>query len=87
MLYWLIVFVAFIILFYASNRLLAWLKGKGIKINRWIWAVASFLVIIIPKSIFPNMNNIVLGVLYVFCAVFALNFMIEQHDWFVKSKI
>ena len=87
MLYWLLVFIGFIILLVASNFLLKFLKQHGIKINRWIWAAASFLVVIIPKVIFPKMGTPVTIVLLAFCGVFAINFMTEQHQWMIDKKI
>jgi len=82
--YWLIVFVSFIILLGLSQLMLHFLKKKGIKINRWLWAVAAFLVVIVPRLIFPTMNQTITQILYIFCGVFALNFMIEQHAWYQK---
>ncbi|WP_125607197.1 diacylglycerol kinase [Lapidilactobacillus bayanensis] len=87
MLYWLLVFIGFIILLIASNFLLKVLKRRGIKINRWVWAAASFLIVIIPKVIFPKMSAAWTVVLLVFCCVFAINFMTEQHQWMIDKKI
>ncbi|WP_261805999.1 diacylglycerol kinase [Lapidilactobacillus luobeiensis] len=87
MLYWLIVLIIFLALMVVSNYLLKWLRQHKIKIFRWIWAFASFLVVIIPKVIFPHMNSFWSAVIYILCGVFALNFMIEQHRWMVESKI
>lgn len=86
-LYWLLTFILFIALLFFCTRMLKWIKAHGVKINRWVWATAAFLVVILPKAIFPHMNHIILIGLYVLCSIFALNFMIEQHEWFVKSKI
>lgn len=87
MLYWLLVFIGFIILLVASNFLLKLLKNHDIKINRWVWAAASFLVVIIPKVIFPNLSTAWTIVLLAFCGLFAINFMSEQHQWMIDKKI
>jgi hypothetical protein len=86
-LYWFLTFVAFIALLFFCTRFLKWIKAHGIKINRWVWATAAFLVVIIPKALFPHLNSVISIILYVLCSVFALNFMIEQHEWLIKSKI
>ena len=86
-LYWFMTFIAFIALLFFCTRFLKWGKSHGIKINRWVWATASFLVLVIPKAVFPHMNNLISIILYVLCSIFALNFMIEQHEWIVKSKV
>ena len=87
MLYWLLVFIIFVALLIASNFMLKSLKKRGVKINRWIWAAAAFLVVIIPKLIFPHMSTAWTIVLLVFCCVFAVNFMSEQHQWLIDKKL
>ncbi|WP_225046735.1 diacylglycerol kinase [Lacticaseibacillus kribbianus] len=84
MLYWILAFIAFGLLYVLSSYFLAWLKKRHIKISRWIWAFASFLVVIIPYAIWPHMNPVGTVVVFSLCGVFALNFMIEQHA-FVKE--
>lgn len=86
MLYWLLVFGAFIVFLALSHFMMNWMRSKKIKINRFVWAVAAFLVVMIPKAIFPHMGNVWSGVLYILCGVFALNFMTEQHRWVSTSK-
>lgn len=87
MLYWLLVFIFFIALLFASHLMLQALKKRGIKINRWVWAIAAFLVVIIPKVIFPQMSTAWTIALLVFCCVFAVNFMTEQHQWLIDKKL
>ncbi len=84
--YWIIIFISFLLLLALSQWVLAALKKKGIMINRWIWAFASFLIVIIPHLIAKEIPPTIDGILYVFCAVFALNFMIEQHAWYEKNN-
>lgn len=84
--YWIIVFFGFLGLLAASYGTLYLLKKRGIIINRWIWAISSFAVVIVPNLIFQPINQIVSYILYAFCGLFALNFMIEQHDRFVKRN-
>ncbi|WP_125710681.1 diacylglycerol kinase [Lacticaseibacillus porcinae] len=83
MLYWLIIFVGFLLLFALAQWLIAVLKRKNIKINRWVWAWAAFLVMIIPYAIWPHLNNIVSAILYGLCAICAITFMIEEHSYFL----
>lgn len=85
LLYWLLVLIAFLILWWLSTHFLAWLRNHQIKINRWLWAIAAFLVVMIPKGLIKNMPLPWTIVLYVLCAFFALNFMVEQHHWLVTS--
>ncbi|HBL1211031.1 TPA: diacylglycerol kinase, partial [Enterococcus faecium] len=54
--YWLILFFVFIFLLTASHLILNMLATYHIQINRWIWALASFLIVILPKIIVPHMN-------------------------------
>ena len=86
MLYWLFIFIGFLILFVVSQWLLHWLEIRQIKINRWIWGWASFLVVLLPYFIWPKMNHTVLLILFIFCGVFAINFMTEQHKWIQKNS-
>lgn len=83
--YWLFIFVGFFILLGISQFLLAKLKVRGIHINRWLWAVASFLILIVPNVIAPGLPDQVNIGLYILCGVFALNFMIEQRAYVEKT--
>ncbi len=85
--YWLILFFVFIFLLTASHLILNMLATYHIQINRWIWALASFLIVILPKIIVPHMNVLFSWGTYVLCGIFAINFMIEQHRWFITSKL
>ncbi|MGL9730270.1 diacylglycerol kinase [Enterococcus sp. DIV0756] len=79
--YWIAVFVFFFIVLTVSQFLLTKLKKAGIRIHRWIWAFASFLIMILPNVLLPNLSEQVNIFLYALCAVFAVNFMIEQRKY------
>lgn len=76
--YWSIVFVFFFLVLMVSRYSLKKLKSKGVQIHRWFWAAASFLVMIIPNALLPSLSDKMNILLYALCAVFAVNFMIEQ---------
>ncbi|MGI8169659.1 diacylglycerol kinase [Enterococcus lactis] len=85
--YWLILFFVFIFLLTISQLMLNMLAMHQFHINRWVWALASFLIVILPKIILPQMNVLLSWGTYILCGIFAINFMIEQHRWFVTSKL
>ncbi|WP_274661848.1 diacylglycerol kinase [Enterococcus lactis] len=85
--YWLILFFVFIFLLTISQLMLNMLAMRHVHINRWAWALASFLIVILPKIILPQMNVLLSWGTYILCGIFAINFMIEQHRWFVTSKL
>ena len=79
--YWIAVFAFFFIVLTVSQFLLNNLKKAGIRIHRWIWAFASFLIMILPNVLLPNLSEQANIFLYALCAVFAVNFMIEQRKY------
>lgn len=79
--YWFVVGAFFFIVLSVSQFTLKKLEEKGLRIHRWIWAFASFLIMIIPNVLFPNLSDQVNTLLYALCAVFAVNFMIEQRKY------
>lgn len=79
--YWFVVGAFFFIVLTVSQFSLKKLAGKGIRIHRWIWAFASFLIMILPNALLPNLAEQVNILLYALCAVFAVNFMIEQRKY------
>ena len=85
--YWLILFFVFIFLLTISQLMLNMLAMCHVHINRWVWPLASFLIVILPKIILPQMNVLLSWGTYILCGIFAINFMIEQHRWFVTSKL
>ncbi|MDV4936465.1 diacylglycerol kinase [Enterococcus faecium] len=85
--YWLILFFVFIFLLTISQLMLNMLAMRHVHINRWVWPLASFLIVILPKIILPQMNVLLSWGTYILCGIFAINFMIEQHRWFVTSKL
>lgn len=85
--YWLILFFVFIFLLTISQLMLNTLAMRHVHINRRVWALASFLIVILPKIILPQMNVLLSWGTYILCGIFAINFMIEQHRWFVTSKL
>ncbi|MFD1392895.1 diacylglycerol kinase [Lacticaseibacillus jixianensis] len=85
MFYWILVFAGFLVVLALSQWAIAGLKARHININRWIWALSSFLVMIIPYLIWPHLNDVVAAILYGFCALFAVIFMIEEHSYFLKK--
>lgn len=85
--YWLILFFVSIFLLTISQLMLNMLAMRHVHINRWVWALASFLIVILPKIILPQMNVLLSWGTYILCGIFAINFMIEQHRWFVTSKL
>lgn len=85
--YWLILFFVFIFLLKISQLMLNMLAMHQVHINRWVWALASFLIVILPKIILPQINVLLSWGTYILCGIFTINFMIEQHRWFVTSKL
>lgn len=85
--YWLILFFVFIFLLTISQLMLNMLAMHQVHINRWVWALASFMIVILPKIILPQINVLLSWGTYILCGIFAINFMIEQHRWFVTSKL
>ncbi|AOO76207.1 MULTISPECIES: hypothetical protein [Latilactobacillus] len=81
MLYWILIFLGFLILLIGCQYLLKFLNQHGILINRWIWGLLSFLILIVPHVIWSHIPTGIDGILYALCAVFAINFMIEQHAY------
>ncbi|MHA3067082.1 diacylglycerol kinase [Lacticaseibacillus saniviri] len=79
--YWLVVMIAFLILLVLCQFSLAWLKQRDVHVNRWIWGVAAFLIVIVPHLIWHQIPTVIDTGLYLLCAVFAVNFMIEQHSY------
>lgn len=79
MLYWLLVFGAFLVVLGLTQWLLAWLKQHGVHINRWIFGLAAFLVVMIPHVVIKHVPIPVDAILYILCAVFAIAFMTESH--------
>lgn len=79
--YWFIVFAFFLVVLTISQFSLNKLGKKGVRVHRWIWAFASFLIMIIPNILLPHLSEQVNIFLYALCAVFAVNFMIEQRKY------
>lgn len=84
MFYWILVFLVFLVFLVGCQYLLKFLNQHGILINRWIWGLLSFLILIIPHVIWSQISTGVDYILYALCAVFAINFMIEQHAYVHK---
>ncbi|MGC3648857.1 diacylglycerol kinase, partial [Enterococcus faecium] len=72
-----IFFFVFIFLLTGSQLILNMLATFHIQINRWIWAMASFLIVIVQKIIVQHMNVLFSWGTYVVCGIFDFNFMIE----------
>jgi len=79
MLYWLLVMIIFLLILAGCQYGLSWLGHHNVKINRWIWAAASFLILIVPHVLWKAVPANVDIILYGLCAIFAVNFFIEQY--------
>ncbi|MCI1891107.1 MAG: diacylglycerol kinase [Schleiferilactobacillus perolens] len=86
MLYWAVMFFAFLLLLAGTQFLLGWLKQRHIHINRWLFGVAAFLVVIIPHVLMRNVPLALDSVLYLLCAVFGIAFMTETHSKMLKYE-
>ena len=62
--YWLILFFVFIFLLTISQLMLNMLAMHQVHINRWVWALASFLIVILPKIILPQINVLLSWYIY-----------------------
>ncbi|ERL65112.1 hypothetical protein [Schleiferilactobacillus shenzhenensis] len=86
MFYWLVVFVGFLALLAGTQWLLAWLKQRGIHINRWLFGLLAFLVLIVPHVLMKQVPPVLDGILYGLCAVFAVAFMTESHALALREE-
>lgn len=69
-----IVYILFLMILLLGSVFLTRFINKRFKINRWIIGFSAPLVIIVPSLIFKNINNIIMGILYVIFAVMCIMF-------------
>lgn len=50
------------------------LKKNNIKVNRWIFGVAAFLIVLLPSIVFGQLPSGIEWMLYIFSALFAVMF-------------
>lgn len=69
-----ILIISFMLLVLTGVSLVHVLREKGIKLYRWLYGFAAFLIVLVPNVVFKNLPTIFEWTLYVLSGLFAIMF-------------
>ncbi|SFH54773.1 hypothetical protein [Pisciglobus halotolerans] len=81
-----IIIVLFILFVLSGVGMVHFLQKKGIFINRWIFGLLAFLIVLIPALLFNDLPQLIKTITYILSGLFAVMFfetgrlMLERNE-------